>query len=134
MKAIKLTSRISGIIAVICFLAMAGLVDHGITGKPYYITGGIFLAFGTVFVCTALVLAAESIMWHVRQNKVRTMIRHYIYAYVGLYILLMVLDHIMMGSISWGHNLLYSLLTAMLQLYFNGRKIVGSHGQEASEG
>ena len=40
-----------------------------------------------------------------------------------LYILLIIIDHITMGSISWAHNLLYSFIGAMLELYFHGYKL-----------
>ena len=51
------------------------------------------------------------------------MLRHYVYAYLGFYVLLIIIDHITMGSISWWHNLLYSMIGAMLEVYAHGYKL-----------
>ena len=123
MKLFKYINQAGGIFAALFFLIMVGLVRRGIVGKPYYIVGGFFLAFASMFLITACILMFRSLMWHIRRHKLGDMLRHYVYAYVGFYILLMVIDHITMGSISWGHNFLYALIAAMIQVYLHGYKL-----------
>ena len=123
MKLFKYINQAGGLFAVLFFLIMVGLVRRGITGKPYYVVGGFFLAFAAMFLITACILMFRSLMWHIRNHKLGAMLRHYVYAYVGFYVLLIIIDHITMGSISWAHNLLYSMIGAMLQVYVHGYKL-----------
>ena len=123
MKLFKYINQAGGIFAVLFFLIMVGLVRRGIIGKAYYIVGTMFLIFAAMFLVTACALMFRSVRWHFRNNKLGALLRHYVYAYVGFYVLLIIIDHITMGSISWGHNLLYSMIGAMLQVYVHGYKL-----------
>ena len=123
MKLFKYINQAGGIFAAILFIVMVSLVRRGMIGKPYYVTGILFLTFAAMFLVTACVLMFRSLMWHIRNRKLASMLRHYVYAYVGFYILLMIIDHIAMGSISWGHNLLYALIAAMLEVYVHGYRL-----------
>ena len=133
MKLFKYINQAGGIFAALFFLIMVGLVRHEIVGKPYYIVCGFFLAFAAMFLITACILMIRSLMWHIRNHKLGAMLRHYVYAYVGFYILLMMIDHITMGSISWGHNFLYALIAAMIQVYLHGYKLEFSAKKPDSE-
>ena len=97
MKLFKYINQAGGIFAALFFLIMVGLVRHEIVGKPYYIVGGFFLAFAAMFLITACILMIRSLMWHIRNHKLGAMLRHYVYAYVGFYILLMMIDHVSRG-------------------------------------
>ena len=119
MKLFKYINQAGGIFAALFFLVMVSLVRRGILGKAYYVVGTLFLIFSAMFIVTACVLMIRSLMWHIRNKKLGAMIRHYIYAYFGFYVLLILIDHITMGSVSWAHNLLYSFIGAMLELYFH---------------
>ena len=110
MKLFKYINQAGGLFAVLFFLIMVGLVRRGIIGKAYYVVGTMFLIFAAMFLVTACALMFRSVRWHIRNKKLGSMVRHYIYAYVGFYVLLIIVDHITMGSISWGHNLLYSFI------------------------
>ena len=123
MKLFKYINQAGGIFAALFFLVMVSLVRREIIGKAYYAVGTLFLIFSAMFIVTALVLMFRSLMWHIRNKKLGTLLRHYIYAYVGFYVLLIVVDHITMGSISWAHNLLYSFIGAMLELYVHGYRL-----------
>ena len=123
MKLFKYINQAGGVFAALFFIVMVSLVRRGIIGKAYYIIGAIFLIFSAMFIVTAFILMFRSLMWHIRNKKLGTMVRHYFYAYFGFYILLIIIDHITMGSISWAHNLLYSFIGAMLELYFHGYKL-----------
>lgn len=134
MKLFKYVNQAGGIFAGLFFMVMVALVRRGIVGKAYYVAGTFFLIFSAMFLATALVLMVRSVMWHIRSNKLGSMLRHYIYAYFGFYILLIIIDHITMGSISWAHNFLYSMIGAMLEIYAHGYKlefISKSTGQES---
>jgi len=123
MKLFKYINQAGGIFAALFFMIMVGLVRRGIDSKAYYIVGGFFLAFAAMFIITACVLMFRSLMWHIHNHKLGSMLRHYVYAYVGFYVLLIIIDHITMGSISWGHNFLYALIAAMIQVYIHGYKL-----------
>ena len=123
MKLFKYINQAGGVFSVLLFLIMVGLVRRGITGKTYYIVGTMFLIFAAMFLVTACVLMFRSLMWHISNRKLGTMFRHYFYAYFGFYVLLIIIDHITMGSISWWHNLLYSFIGAMLEVYVHGYKL-----------
>lgn len=123
MKLFKYINQAGGVFAALLFIVMVWLVRRGIVGKAYYVVGTFFLIFSAMFIVTACVLVFRSLMWHIRSRKLGSMVRHYLYAYFGFYVLLMIVDHITMGSISWAHNLLYSLIGAMLELYAHGYKL-----------
>ena len=123
MKLFKYINQAGGVFSVLFFLIMVGLVRRGIIGKAYYIVGTMFLIFAAMFLVTACVLMFRSLRWHIRNHKLGAMLRHYAYAYLGFYVLLIIIDHITMGSISWWHNLLYSFIGAMLELYAHGYKL-----------
>ena len=120
MKLFKYINQAGGVFAAVFFLIMVGFVRRGIDGRSYYFVGSLFLIFSAMFIVTACVLMFRSLMWHIRNNKLISMVRHYVYAYIGFYFLLMLIDHITMGSISWAHNLLYALIGALLELYIHG--------------
>ncbi len=123
MKLFKYINQAGGIFAAVFFLVMVGLVRKGIDGRSYYVVGSFFLIFAAMFLVAACVLMFRSLMWHIRNKKLGSLLRHYVYAYIAFYILLMILDHITMGSISWAHNLLYALIGAMLELYVHGYRL-----------
>lgn len=123
MKLFKTVNQAGGILSAILFLMMVGLVRNGIVGAPYYVVGCFFLAFAAIFLVTAFLLIFRSFIWHIYTKNIPTMIRHYIYAYVACYILLIILDHITMGTVSWGHNLLYALIAAMFEVYIHGYRL-----------
>ena len=123
MKLFKYINQAGGVFAALFFIVMISLVRRGITGTPYYTVGGFFLAFAAMFLVTAFILMFRSLMWHIRNKRLSDMLRHYVYAYVACYILLIIIDHITMGSISWAHNFLYALIVAMLEVYLHGYKL-----------
>lgn len=123
MKLFKYINQAGGVFAALFFLIMVVLVRRGIIGKAYYVIGSLFLVFAAMFIVTACLLMFRSLMWHIRGKKLSSLFRHYIYAYFGFYVLLILIDHITMGSISWVHNLLYSMIGAMLQIYIHGYKL-----------
>lgn len=123
MKLFKYINQAGGVFAAVFFMIMVILVRRGIIGKTYYVVGTIFLIFAAMFLVTACVLMFRSLMWHIRNKRLGTMLRHYVYAYLGFYVLLIIIDHITMGSISWWHNLLYSMIGAMLEVYAHGYKL-----------
>ena len=123
MKLFKYINQVGGVFAAVFFMIMVILVRRGIIGKTYYVVGTIFLIFAAMFLVTACVLMFRSLMWHIRNKRLGTMLRHYVYAYLGFYVLLIIIDHITMGSISWWHNLLYSMIGAMLEVYAHGYKL-----------
>lgn len=123
MKLFKYINQAGGVFAAVFFMIMVVLVRKGIIGKSYYVVGMVFLVFAAMFLVTACVLMFRSLMWHIRNKRLGTMLRHYVYAYLGFYVLLIIIDHITMGSISWWHNLLYSMIGAMLEVYAHGYKL-----------
>ncbi len=133
MKLFKYINQAGGIFAALLFLIMISLVRRGIIGRAYYVAGTFFLIFSLMFIVTACVLVFRSLMWHIRKNKLGSMMRHYIYAYFGFYVMLILIDHITMRSISWVHNLLYSLIGAILVLYAHGYKLEFINKNEDSD-
>ena len=120
MKLFKRINQFSGVFAVLFFIVMVILVRRRILGSPYYIIGGLFLMFAAVFIVTACAYILQSVVWHIKNKKLGALVRHYAYAYMAIYVLLMILDHITMGSVSWVHNLHYALIAAMIQVYLHG--------------
>lgn len=125
MTILKLVNRVNGFLALVTGVIMCIAVYLiGTNSRTYYyIISGLFVAFAAVFLATGIVFVVRSMIRHIKNRKIGNLIRHYIYAYMGFYVLLMVLDHICMRSISWTHNLLYAFAAAFLQIYFNGLKL-----------
>lgn len=110
-------------LALLFFIIMVILVKHRMIGRSYYVIGIFFLVFAAVFLATAFAYVLRSLMWHIQKNKLGSMLRNYVCAYIGFYVLLMILDHITMGSVSWGHNLLYAMIAAVIQVYVQGYRL-----------
>ena len=123
MKLFKYINQAGGILAGLFFIVMVLLVRKGIDGRSYYVVGTLFLIFSAMFIVTACVLMFRSLMWYICKRRFGALIRHYTYAYIGFYVLLILIDHITMGNISWAHNIFYSFMGAMLELYIQGYRL-----------
>ena len=110
MKLLKRINQASAILAGLSFLVMVQSIYVAQDCPAYYVSAVIFVVMAAIFVPTAAIFLFGSLLWHIKNRKTGTLLRHYIYAYIGFYLLLMVLNHISMSSISWVHNLVYALV------------------------
>lgn len=120
MKLLKRINQASAVLAGLSFLVMVQSIYVAQNCPAYYVSAVVFLVMAALFLPTAAVFLFRSLLWHIKNRKMGALLRHYIYAYIGFYLLLMVLDHISMRSISWGHNLVYALVLGLIQIYTAG--------------
>ena len=120
MKLLKRINQASAILAGLSFLVMVQSIYVAQDCPAYYVSAVIFVVMAALFVPTAAIFLFGSLLWHIKNRKTGTLLRHYIYAYIGFYLLLMVLNHISMSSISWVHNLVYALVLGLIQIYTAG--------------
>ena len=123
MKLLKRINQASAILAGLSFLVMVQSIYVAQDCPAYYVSAVIFVVMAAIFVPTAAIFLFGSLLWHIKNRKTGALLRHYIYAYIGFYLLLMVLNHISMCSISWGHNLVYSLVLGLIQIYNAGMSL-----------
>ena len=120
MKLLKRINQASAVLAGLSFLVMIQSIYVAQDCPVYYVSAVIFLMMAALFLPTSVFFLFRSLFWHIKNRRIGALLRHYIYAYIGFYLLLMVLNHISMSSISWVHNLVYALVLGLIQIYTAG--------------
>lgn len=125
MKALRFINKFSGIISAIVFFIMVVILIQTRTyvdNIPFYYLCWVLFSFGAVFLLTALIFAVYAVIRRRKQRRMKMMVRHYLYAAVGIYAACLVAGYIANGEILWRY-IIIALELALFQLYFSGYKL-----------
>lgn len=128
IKILRAISSTSGFFALASFVLILITVYAGQKCMLYYISGGIFIAFASIFSVTVLFFMLRSLIWHVKVKRMRYLIRHYFYAFLAIFVILTILDQIMLSNIGWINNIMIAPFIALISVYLSGYFLTSKKG------
>lgn len=124
VRLLRIINGISGIASLFSLPVMLVTIYLGHRSSLYYTSAGAFVGFGLLFAATAAVFMLRSVVWHVETKRLRYLVRHYLYALVIVFLVLLLLDHITMGDdFGWDRIFCYSFVIALGSVYLSGYRL-----------
>lgn len=123
IKTLRKINSISGLIALGAMIVMLTLIYLQKRLPLYYVCGGLFLGFGLIFGLTAVFFMVRSILWHIEYKRLRYLLRHYLYALVIVFLILLTFDHIAEGDDSFARVVMISPVLALGSVYLSGYRL-----------
>lgn len=98
----------------------------------FYYGSMLFIVFGALFLLTAVIFVLYDLIVHIRNKQFVLFIRHYLYAFVGFYLLCILADYVLNGIIDWPGYAHYALGLALIQTYISGFRTSASAPKKES--
>lgn len=123
IKTLRKINSISGFIALATMIVMLVLIYLQKRIPLYYICGSLFMVFSLIFGLTAVFFMVRSILWHIEYKRLRYLLRHYLYALLIVFLILLTFDHIAEGDDSFVRVVMISPVLALGSVYLSGYRL-----------